>query len=78
MISKSLRSLLVASLAIVATVSATSAQDTHAWSDIDCSQSKIVAPAGLKCRATQEYSGSSSAKFSAIGAGQGVFRGWAT
>jgi hypothetical protein len=28
------------------------AQGTIAWSDVDCAQSKIVAPAGLKCRAT--------------------------
>jgi hypothetical protein len=36
------------------------AQEAPAWSDIACSQSKLVAPAGLKCRSTQVYSGSSS------------------
>jgi hypothetical protein len=29
-----------------------SAQETIVWSDIDCAQSKLVIPAGLKCRQT--------------------------
>ena len=40
--------------------------------------SKIVAPPGLKCRATQELAGSTTAKFAGPGGGQGVFREWAT
>ena len=31
------------------------AQDKAVWGDVDCAQSKIIAPSGLKCRATQEY-----------------------
>jgi hypothetical protein len=54
------------------------AQTKAVWSDIDCSQSKIVAPPGLKCRATQELAGSTTAKFAGPGGGQGVFREWAT
>lgn len=78
MITRALRTLPVASMFLVVAGFAASAQQSQTWSDLDCSQSKIVAPAGLRCRATQEFSGSSSAKFSAVGAGQGVFRGWAT
>jgi len=51
------------------------AQETPIWSDIDCSQSKLVAPAGLRCRATQEYSGGSRVA-SGSGAG-GISRDWA-
>ncbi|MBS0219845.1 MAG: hypothetical protein JSR91_03800 [Proteobacteria bacterium] len=50
------------------------AQSAPSWSDIDCSQSKIVAPSGLRCRMTEEINGSSDARFN----GQGVFRNWAT
>jgi hypothetical protein len=49
------------------------AQETHKWSDIDCTQSRIAATAGLKCRATQEYSGGQGV--SGAGAG-GTFRNW--
>ena len=49
------------------------AQQTPVWSDIDCSQSHIKAPAGIKCRATQEYAGGTGAT---SGAG-GIFRRWA-
>lgn len=35
------------------------AQETPKWSDIDCGQTKLVTPAGLRCRSTQEYSGGS-------------------
>lgn len=52
------------------------AQDTPHWSDMDCAQSKLVTPAGLKCRATQEYSGGSNTSSSSSGAG-GMSREWA-
>jgi hypothetical protein len=54
------------------------AQPKAVWSDIDCSQSKIVAPPGLKCRATQEMAGSNTAKFAGAGGAQGIFREWLT
>ncbi len=50
------------------------AQQYLAWANIDCAQSKIAAPAGLKCRATQEVSGSTGS-ISGAGAG-GMFRWW--
>ena len=50
------------------------AQNAVVWSDIDCSQSKIVTPSGLKCRMTEEINGSRDGRFN----GQGVFRNWAT
>jgi hypothetical protein len=50
------------------------AQQYPVWANIDCAQSKIAAPAGLKCRATQEVSGSTS-NLSGAGAG-GMFRWW--
>lgn len=50
------------------------AQNAAVWSDIDCSQSKIVTPSGLRCRVTNEMAGSNSGRFT----GQGVFRTWAT
>jgi hypothetical protein len=41
---------------VVATASTqAAAQETIVWSDIDCSQSKISAPAGLRCRATNVF-----------------------
>jgi hypothetical protein len=57
--------------------SGASAQNAQVWSDIDCAQSKIEAPAGLKCRATNEINGSSEARFSK-GSGGGVFKNWST
>ena len=33
------------------------AQEAPKWSDVDCASSHIVGPTGLKCRATQVYSG---------------------
>jgi hypothetical protein len=53
------------------------AQNAQVWSDIDCAQSPIVAPAGLRCRATNEINGSSDARFSK-GSGGGIFKSWAT
>jgi hypothetical protein len=51
------------------------AQEKPIWSDIECGQSKLVAPTGLKCRATQEYSGGSRL---ASGSGpNGISRDWA-
>ena len=51
------------------------AQEARQWADIDCAQSKIVAPPGLKCRSTQLYAGSDS-KVAGAGAG-GQFQRWA-
>ena len=51
-----------------------SAQEARKWADIDCAQSKIVAPSGLKCRSTQLYAGSDS-KVMGAGAG-GQFQRW--
>ena len=56
-------------------VSGAMAQETPVWSDIQCSQSKLVAPAGLRCRVTQAYSGSNSL-ISGAGPG-GVDKQWA-
>jgi hypothetical protein len=50
------------------------AQQYPVWANIDCAQSKIAAPAGLKCRATQETSGGTG-NISGAGAG-GMFRWW--
>lgn len=41
------------------------AQETPRWSEVDCSQVKIAVPAGVRCRATQEYSGGQGAVWSA-------------
>jgi hypothetical protein len=49
------------------------AQETRVWSDIDCAQSKIVAPADFKCRATQEYYGGQGTSSSDA---SGKFRQW--
>ncbi|HTB39365.1 MAG TPA: hypothetical protein VK777_19910 [Reyranella sp.] len=50
------------------------AQQYPVWANIDCAQTKIAAPAGLKCRATQETSGGIG-NISGAGAG-GMFRRW--
>ena len=50
------------------------AQETRVWSDIGCTESKIIAPSGLKCRATQDYAGGQIQSSN----GQGTFRRWAT
>jgi hypothetical protein len=49
------------------------AQDTRKWADIDCAQSKIIAPAGLKCRATQVYHGAQGNAGTSAG---GAFQRW--
>jgi len=71
------RTFLLAGIAIVLAglSSGASAQNAQVWSDIDCAQSKIKAPAGLKCRATNDINGSSDARFSK-GSGGGVFKNW--
>jgi hypothetical protein len=51
-------------------ISAAIAQETPVWTDIDCSQSQLVTPPGLKCRSTQIYAGSTSAISGAGGGGQ--------
>lgn len=43
------------------------AQETIVWSDIDCSQSKLVVPAGLRCRETNEAGTRGRATSSGIG-----------
>src|ERR1700742_1512420 len=50
------------------------AQETKVWSDLDCAQSKLVVPAGVRCRATQEWAGSRTAD---IGGARGTHRQWA-
>jgi hypothetical protein len=66
--------LLVAGGIVVAGGTARSQESAH-WSDIDCGQSKLAVPGGLKCRATQEYSGGSRI---ASGSGPtGMSRDWA-
>jgi len=57
-------------------MSGTAAQQTPVWTDIDCAQSQLVAPEGVKCRATQIYSGSAS-QISGAG-GKGERRQWAS
>jgi len=52
------------------------AQETPVWADVDCAQSLLVAPSGLKCRSTQIYSGSAS-QISGAG-GKGQRRQWAS
>src|SRR5471032_2651925 len=61
-------------LAIGVVLNGASAQETRKWSDIDCAQSKIIAPSGLKCRSTQLYSGSDSMVKGADAGGQ--FQRW--
>jgi len=65
--------LLFALTGFMAIAAAADAQETQVWSDIDCGQSKLVVPAGFKCRATQEYSGGTGT--ASAGAG-GRFRRW--
>lgn len=60
-------------VAMLAFASPALAQQTPVWSDIDCAQSHLKVPAGIKCRATQEYAGGTGATSSA----GGVFRRWA-
>jgi hypothetical protein len=55
---------------------ATLAQAEFVWSDIDCAKSRIIAPDGLKCRATQNYPGG-SANDAAAG-DKAVFHAWST
>jgi hypothetical protein len=48
------------------------AQDAPKWSDVDCASSHLVGPTGLKCRATQVFSGGNK-----IGSDQnGTFQNW--
>src|SRR5260370_5610483 len=46
------------------------AQQTNVWSDIDCGQSKLVVPAGMKCHASPEFSGGTAAAAARAG---GIF-----
>ncbi len=48
------------------------AQETIVWSDIDCSQSKLVVPAGLRCRETNE----AGTRGRATSTGIGVTKRW--
>jgi hypothetical protein len=48
------------------------AQEAPKWSDVDCATSHIVGPTGLKCRATQVYSGGTKASSDA----GGTFQHW--
>jgi hypothetical protein len=48
-------------------------QDTRVWSDVDCSDSKLIVPNGFKCRATQLYSGGTGTADAGAG---GQFRQW--
>lgn len=50
------------------------AQESRVWGDIGCSESRIIAPSGLRCRATQDYSGGQGKH----ARGGGTFRRWAT
>lgn len=43
------------------------------WDDIDCVGSRLAIPAGLKCRATQEYQ---VGQVNAKGSGKGTMRRW--
>jgi hypothetical protein len=49
-----------------------SAQQAPKWSDVDCAQSHLVGPTGLKCRATNVYSGGNVMGSSAAG----TFQHW--
>jgi len=64
---------------LVGLASSALGQETPKWSDIDCAQSKIEGPTGLRCRATQEYSGGTFSEgkvaSKALGAG-GTSRNW--
>jgi hypothetical protein len=51
----------------IAMASVAMAQETPKWSDVDCAKSHIVGPIGLKCRATQVYSGGNKMSSSAAG-----------
>jgi hypothetical protein len=61
---------------LLAFAGAAAAQETPVWADVDCAQSLLVAPSGLKCRSTQIYSGSAS-QISGAG-GKGQRRQWAS
>jgi hypothetical protein len=64
--------LLVLAVFAIAFSFVAAAQETRKYADIDCAQSKIMASAGFKCRATQEYAGSDSEE----GDAGGTFRRW--
>jgi hypothetical protein len=49
------------------------AQETRKWTDIDCAQSRLVVPSGLKCRATQIYTGARGSRGTSAG---GLFQRW--
>jgi len=59
---------------LVGIASSATAQETPVWSDIDCTQSKLVTPPGLKCRSTQEYSGGS--RVASGSSANGMTRNW--
>src|SRR5260370_16022084 len=48
---------IAAMVSLIAVSPGAFAQETPKWSDVDCASSHIVGPTGLKCRATQVYSG---------------------
>lgn len=51
---------------------AATAQDTPQWSTVDCAQSRLAAPPGLQCKATQNFAGGDSS----TGNAGGTFRRW--
>jgi len=56
----------------LATSTVATAQEAPKWSDVDCAQSHIVGPTGMKCRATQVYSGGNKMASDA----NGTFQHW--
>lgn len=61
-------------LASTAPLVAVLAQDEFVWSNIDCAESRIIAPDGLKCRATQNYPGGRANDAAADG--KAIFHAW--
>jgi hypothetical protein len=55
------RRVAVAALAMMLPMATTSAQTSYGWSDVDCAQSRIVAPQGATCQATNVYTGRDAA-----------------
>jgi hypothetical protein len=64
---------LLALAAAMAVSPAALAQERAQWWDIACVHSKISAPAGLRCRTTQNYSGGQGSWASDA---QGTYRNW--
>jgi hypothetical protein len=55
------RGITAAALAMIVAMATSLAQTSYGWSDVDCGQSRIVAPQGATCQATNVYTGRDAA-----------------